>query len=57
MLAGWLQPPKPVRQALGHAFERWDGQGFPVHLGGERIPLAARVALVARDVEILSRTG
>lgn len=56
-LAAWLRLPEPVQQALGHAFERWDGQGFPAHLTGERIPLPARIALVARDVELLSRAG
>lgn len=32
--------------ALGH-HERWDGQGYPSGLGGEEIPLAARITALA----------
>lgn len=42
----------PVVHALGHAYERWDGKGFPAGLGGEAVPLAVRVVVVARDVDL-----
>lgn len=44
-----------VRTALSHAFERWDGSGAPAGLAGLAIPQAVRIAIVARDVEIVSR--
>src|SRR5712691_1424008 len=33
-----------VQTALLHSFERWDGRGAPHRIGGEAIPLAARLA-------------
>src|SRR5438270_1086217 len=30
-----------------HHHERWDGAGYPDHLAGEAIPLAARIVAVA----------
>jgi HD-GYP domain-containing protein (c-di-GMP phosphodiesterase class II) len=44
-----------VRRALGHAFERWDGGGFPAGLRGEAIAVAARVIPLARDAEVIAR--
>jgi HD-GYP domain-containing protein (c-di-GMP phosphodiesterase class II) len=38
-----------VQDALLHAFERWDGKGFPRGIAGEAIPLPARLMQVARD--------
>ena len=46
-----------VVAALGQAFERWDGKGYPNRVAGEDIPVSVRVSLVARDVEILHRLG
>ena len=46
-----------TQHALAHAFERWDGKGFPGKLAGEAIPLSVRIAIVARDLEILYRVG
>jgi HD-GYP domain-containing protein (c-di-GMP phosphodiesterase class II) len=44
-----LSPINYLRQALdipyGH-HERWDGSGYPRHLSGEQIPIAARVFAV-----------
>ena len=44
-----LSPISYLRQALdipyGH-HERWDGSGYPRHLSGEQIPLAARIFAV-----------
>lgn len=44
-----------VLQALGCAFERWDGKGWPNGLAGEAIPMSCRIALVARDYDLLNR--
>ncbi|MBY0239443.1 MAG: LuxR C-terminal-related transcriptional regulator [Burkholderiaceae bacterium] len=44
-----------VAQALGNVFERWDGGGYSRLGGGAAIPLATRVAVLASDMEILSR--
>jgi HD-GYP domain-containing protein (c-di-GMP phosphodiesterase class II) len=30
-----------------HHHERWDGDGYPDHLGGETIPLGSRILFVA----------
>ena len=46
-----------VRLALGHAYERWDGKGYPAGLAGEETPLAVRVVSAARDAELWSREG
>jgi HD-GYP domain-containing protein (c-di-GMP phosphodiesterase class II) len=42
-----------VLHALGHAYERWDGNGSPSGLAGEEVPLEIRVTMVARDVDLL----
>jgi putative two-component system response regulator len=39
--------------ALGH-HEKWDGSGYPRHLAGESIPLAARIVAVADVFDALS---
>ncbi|MGH8984514.1 MAG: HD domain-containing phosphohydrolase [Acidimicrobiia bacterium] len=41
--------------ALAHAYERWDGKGYPAGLAGEEVPVAVRVVAVARDVELWAR--
>jgi HD-GYP domain-containing protein (c-di-GMP phosphodiesterase class II) len=46
-----------VIEALGAAYERWDGRGWPGELEGEEVPLAARVAQVAEFVEVANRMG
>jgi HD-GYP domain-containing protein (c-di-GMP phosphodiesterase class II) len=44
-----------VCQGLAHAYERWDGSGYPDGLGGDDVPIAVRVVSVARDVELWAR--
>lgn len=44
-----------VLHALGFAFERWDGKGFPNGIAGEEIPASCRIGVVARDFELLNR--
>jgi HD-GYP domain-containing protein (c-di-GMP phosphodiesterase class II) len=41
--------------ALAHAYERWDGRGFPDGLAGEAIPVPVRVVVVARDAVLWQR--
>lgn len=57
MLARRLGLGDEVIHALNHGYERWDGKGYPAQLRGEEIPLAARIAIVARDAEIFTRMG
>ncbi len=47
----------PVRQALGHLYERWDGKGMPGELRGEQIPLPVRVMHVAQDADMACQHG
>ena len=35
-----------VRRIVRHDHERWDGNGYPDGLGGDAIPLGARIVLV-----------
>jgi HD-GYP domain-containing protein (c-di-GMP phosphodiesterase class II) len=48
-LTGRLGLPASARTALGDAFERWDGKGFPNRRKGEQSALPARLALLATD--------
>jgi HD-GYP domain-containing protein (c-di-GMP phosphodiesterase class II) len=57
MLARRIGLARPVVDALAHAYERWDGKGFPAGLEGEAVPLAVRVAAVARDVDLAAAAG
>jgi HD-GYP domain-containing protein (c-di-GMP phosphodiesterase class II) len=44
-----------VAQAVRHHHERWDGQGYPEGLAGERIPLTARILAVADAYDVMTR--
>ena len=57
MLAGRTSVGQPVVDALAHAYERWDGKGHPTGLAGDTIPIAVRVALVARDADLAVMSG
>ena len=57
MLAARSGLDQPVVEALAHAYERWDGKGFPVGLEGDAVPLAVRVVVVARDVDVAVALG
>jgi HD-GYP domain-containing protein (c-di-GMP phosphodiesterase class II) len=57
MLGGRLGASPAVQDALGHAYERFDGGGFPDGLAGEEVPLAVRLAVVARDADLWWRSG
>jgi HD-GYP domain-containing protein (c-di-GMP phosphodiesterase class II)/DNA-binding CsgD family transcriptional regulator len=55
MLARSIGLGDSVLHALGCAFERWDGKGWPNGIAGEEIPASCRIAIVARDFDILNR--
>ena len=46
-------PPDVLAYVRGH-HERWDGAGKPDALGGEKIPLGARIIAVAESFEVLT---
>jgi HD-GYP domain-containing protein (c-di-GMP phosphodiesterase class II) len=49
--------PDQLLDALGSAYETWDGRGWPGELRGEEIPLAARLAQLAEFAEVAHRAG
>lgn len=57
MLAGRVGLEPSVVDALAHAYERWDGKGWPAGLEGDAIPLAVRVVVVARDADVAMTLG
>jgi len=50
--AGWLALGPGVESALEFVFARWDGRGMPRDVGGEALPLPARLLHVARDFSL-----
>ena len=57
LLGEQLGMPAEVLDALGAAYETWDGRGWPGKLKGAEIPLAARIAQLAEFVEVAYRAG
>jgi HD-GYP domain-containing protein (c-di-GMP phosphodiesterase class II) len=49
--------PSEVVDAVGSAYEQWDGRGWPRGLAGLEIPLAARIASLAEYAEVAHRVG
>ncbi len=47
LLASYFNLPPELRVRTQHHHERWDGKGYPHKLGGEDIPLMARIVQVA----------
>jgi HD-GYP domain-containing protein (c-di-GMP phosphodiesterase class II) len=43
--------------ALDASYEMWDGNGWPGELGGDDVPLAARLAMIGEFVEVAHRVG
>jgi HD-GYP domain-containing protein (c-di-GMP phosphodiesterase class II) len=56
-MAEQLSLPAEVVDAVGAAYERWDGRGWPGKLAGEDVPIASRVAQVAEFIEVANRIG
>jgi HD-GYP domain-containing protein (c-di-GMP phosphodiesterase class II) len=46
-----------LREGLWFVLERWDGNGMPRGIGGERIPVAARILHAARDASAFHAVG
>ncbi len=55
MLAQRLDFGPDVRESLRFTFERWNGNGYPDHVGGEAIPLPMRIVHVSHDMEAIGR--
>jgi HD-GYP domain-containing protein (c-di-GMP phosphodiesterase class II) len=49
--------PSDVLDALGGAYEQWDGRGWPDGTKGEQVPIASRIAQLAEFVEVAHRVG
>jgi HD-GYP domain-containing protein (c-di-GMP phosphodiesterase class II) len=49
--------PPAVRDAVGSAYEQWDGHGWPGNLAGHAIPMASRIAQLAEYAEVAHRAG
>ena len=56
-LAIQLGLPQDVADALGAAYEQWDGKGWPGRLSGEAVPIASRISHLAEFIEVANRTG
>jgi hypothetical protein len=56
-LAEQLRLPDDVLDALGAAYEQWDGRGWPGVLKGVDVPVAARLDQLAEYVEVAHRVG
>ena len=56
-LAEQLDLPGQVREAIGAAYEQWDGRGWPGALKAGAVPMAARVAQLAEFMEVAHRVG
>jgi HD-GYP domain-containing protein (c-di-GMP phosphodiesterase class II) len=56
-LAEQLGLPKSVVDAIGSAYEQWNGRGWPESLAAEAIPIASRIANLAEFVEVAQRVG
>ena len=55
-IARLLRFSEGVAMGIYHLDEHWSGQGKPDGLGGERIPLYARIALLAQVIDVFHRT-
>ena len=56
-LAEQLELPGLVDEAVGAAYEQWDGRGWPGVLRADAIPVAARIAQLAEFMEVAHRVG
>jgi HD-GYP domain-containing protein (c-di-GMP phosphodiesterase class II) len=56
-LARKLDLPAGVSEALGSAYEQWDGRGWPGRLAGQAVPVAARIAQLGEFLEVAHRAG
>jgi HD-GYP domain-containing protein (c-di-GMP phosphodiesterase class II) len=56
-LAEQLELSAGVLEAVGAAYEQWDGRGWPGDLRGEAVPVASRIAQLAEFLEVAHRVG
>jgi HD-GYP domain-containing protein (c-di-GMP phosphodiesterase class II) len=56
-LAAELDLPDAVADAVGSAYEQWDGRGWPGDRKAGEVPIAARIAQLAEFVEVAFRLG
>jgi len=56
-LAEELELPGETQEALGSAYEQWDGRGWPGERERDAIPLASRLAQLAEFAEVAYRVG
>jgi HD-GYP domain-containing protein (c-di-GMP phosphodiesterase class II) len=56
-LAQQLDLPGQAREAIGAAYEQWDGRGWPGDLKADAVPIAARIAQLAEFMEVAHRVG
>ncbi len=56
-LAEQLELPDAVRDAVGAAYEQWDGRGWPGQLRGDAVPVPARIAQLSEVREVAHRVG
>jgi HD-GYP domain-containing protein (c-di-GMP phosphodiesterase class II) len=56
-LASQLGLGEPVQRAVGAAYERWDGKGWPGSVKGMDIPIAARITQFAEYIEVAHRVA
>ncbi|HKR02756.1 MAG TPA: HD-GYP domain-containing protein [Pyrinomonadaceae bacterium] len=54
LLASYFNLPAELRVRTQHHHERWDGRGYPHRLGGEDIPLMARIVQVADTYDAMA---
>src|SRR5262249_49036825 len=52
-----LGRPGEVREAVGAAYEQWDGRGWPGTLKADAVPVAARIAQLSEFMEVAHRVG
>ena len=52
-----LELPPATLSALAHAYEQWDGKGWPDGVAGEAVPVAARISQLAEFMEVAHRVG
>jgi putative nucleotidyltransferase with HDIG domain len=53
LLASYYDLPAELRIRTQHHHERWDGRGYPHRLGGEDIPLMARIVQVTDSFDAM----
>jgi HD-GYP domain-containing protein (c-di-GMP phosphodiesterase class II) len=49
-----LELPYPVAPLIRHHHERWDGEGYPDRLAGEKIPRGARVLAIVEAFDAMT---